>query len=132
FTEADGMPCKGLVTWDGTSFDTLPGTPTFIESTSSVNRIYTLLQSENSLYVGGSFQNIETGTGIENFGNMARYDGTGWSRLVSTPSTLFGATNGLVKSLVFHEGKLYVGGNFSMVDVNAGIPAGHLDRKSTR
>lgn len=126
FTEADGMPCNGLVTWDGTSFDTLPNTPTFIESTSSVNRIYTLLQGENSLYVGGSFQNIQTGTGIENFGNMARFDGTGWSRLVSTPSTNFGATNGPVKSLVFHEGKLYVGGDFSTVDVNNGIPAGHL------
>ncbi|MCF8239056.1 MAG: T9SS type A sorting domain-containing protein [Saprospiraceae bacterium] len=126
FTDADGHPCNGLVTWDGTSFDTLPGTPTFIESTNSANRIYTLQQSENSLYVGGSFQNIKTGTVIENFGNMARYNGLGWSRLVSTPSTLYGATNGPVKCLVFHEGKLYVGGDFSMVDVNAGLPAGHL------
>lgn len=126
FTSADGIPCRGLVTWDGTNFDTLPGTPTFIESTNSANRIYTLHQGENSLYVGGSFQNIQTGTGIENFGNMARYNGTSWSRLVSTPSTLYGATNGAVKSLVFHEGKLYVGGDFTTVDVNAAVTAGHL------
>ncbi|MCF8256232.1 MAG: T9SS type A sorting domain-containing protein [Flavobacteriales bacterium] len=57
---------------------------------------------------------------------MARYDGMGWSRMVSTPSTLYGATNGPVKSLVFHEGKLYVGGDFTTVDVNAGIPVGQL------
>ncbi len=116
FTEADGMLCKGLVTWDGTAFDTIPGTPSGL---SGFNRINTLLQAENSLYVGGDFPTLDFGSGPESTGHIVRYTGTDWERmLTNTTHASAAATSGPVKCLVFHEDKLYVGGDFTTVDVN--------------
>ncbi len=128
FTEADGIPCNGLVTWDGTSFGTIPGTPDFGTHIPGGNRINTLLQSENSLYVGGNFPTLEIGTSIVTVGHIIRYTGTAWERmLTNTTHPAARATNAPVKCLVFHEGKLYVGGDFTTVDVNGDdIAVGNL------
>ncbi|MDZ7846416.1 MAG: T9SS type A sorting domain-containing protein [Owenweeksia sp.] len=128
FTDADGMPCKGLVTWNGTAFDTIPGTPGFRTHISGGNRINTLLQAENSLYVGGNFPTLDTDSGFASVGHIIRYTGAGWQRmLTNTTHPAARAASGPVKSLVFHEDKLYVGGDFTTVDVNGdNIQAGHL------
>ncbi len=127
FTQADGIPCDGLIVWDGTSYDTLPGTPAF--GTTISNSIYAMLQYGNSLYVGGKFQALTTNLGSISFGNIIRYNGAGqWLQLgTNTSHPAFAATNGPVRSLHNHDGELFIGGDFTMVDINgSNISAGHI------
>jgi len=127
FTLADGIPCNGLVTYNGTSFDTLPGTPAF--GTTSGNNIYALLQYGNSLYVGGDFQTLTTSSGTVRFGHIVRYNGAGqWLQMgTNTTHPVFAATNGPVRSLHNYDGELFIGGDFTSVDINGNdISAGHI------
>ncbi len=105
FTKVGNMPCPGIVTWDGTKFDTLAGAPTFDHLS---NNLTCMAVYKGDLYIGGSFI----------FYTLARYlikyDGVTWSKV--TTNADIQATGGTVSALQVYKGKLYVGGGFGQVN----------------
>lgn len=67
--------------------------------------IYSMVSSDNGLYVGGEFDTINK---LE-FKNVAKYDGVGWSNAGSS------GTNGVVRELDFINGEVYAVGGFTEI-----------------
>ncbi len=103
FTEADGMPCPGIILWDGDNFVTIPNAPSFYGITS-------LASYNDDLYVGGTFNIYDTCR------YLAKFDGVVWDKV--TTNTDVNATSDPVRCLYTYNGKLYVGGDFGQVDGN--------------
>ena len=78
--------------------------------------VYALAVSGNDVYVGGIFNQAGGSSG---FNNVARYDGSGWSRL-GTPAQngVFGQVYALA---VDGQGRVYVGGQFTQAGGSSGF-----------
>ncbi|MBJ6108150.1 T9SS type A sorting domain-containing protein [Hymenobacter sp. BT523] len=103
FAEAGGLPANNVARWNGTAWTSL-GAGT---ANGTNGGIYALAVAPNgNLYVGGFF----TQAGGAPAGNVARWDGAGWTSLGT------GTTNGgaAVETLALAaNGDLYIAGNFT-------------------
>ncbi len=101
FYTAGGVSARGIVSWNGSSFDTLSS-----DFNSAVD-IYELLTYNDELIVYGNFWNHTD----DSISGIASYDTTGtWSGLDEGVHTY------VVSSLCNYEDKLFVGGSFDDVD----------------
>lgn len=105
FTMADSMPCHGLVTWNGTRFDTLKGAPHFDGN----NRITCMAVYGYYFYIGGTF----------NFPGKYQYlvkgyNSGNWQKVTRNKNVK--ATSNPVRALCVYKNKLYVGGDFGQVN----------------
>jgi trimeric autotransporter adhesin len=90
FNNPNGTTPIGLMKWNGTSFDTLPGAfigPGYVEAMTVFN---------NELYVGGGFNSGP-------YKYIARWNGSLWN-------TVGSGFNFVVASLAVYNGNLYAGG----------------------
>ncbi|MFI4916380.1 MAG: GC-type dockerin domain-anchored protein [Phycisphaerales bacterium JB060] len=114
----EGRPVavNGVARWDGTSWSPLVGP----DGTPGVQggRVESLAVHDDgsgpALYVGGNFDTA----GGEPVNNIARWDGTAWSRV-------YLGTNGPISRLASYDGQLYAGGSFA---VASGVLASNLVR----
>jgi hypothetical protein len=97
FTMSGGTTVNRIAKWNGTSWEGLAD-----GFTSSGARVMCLASSAYLLYAGGIF----TKSGTTPLANIAQWDGTAWSSVGS------GLMTG-VTALLYHNMKLYAGGNFS-------------------
>lgn len=110
FTSIDGMPAKGLATWDGFNFTPVP-TFTF-NSFISINNI---IEYQNQLYIsGGYFYNPPAY--VDN-SDILKFDGTKWNSMI--PGGIKGF-NGATGSMAIFNNELYIGGHFLASDGNPG------------
>ncbi len=79
--------------------------------------VNTLIEFENDLIVGGSFQSIG---GLNLVRNIARWNGTAWTFMASGQTV-----NGTVHDLVIHQGDLFMAGEFTEI---AGNPVNRIAR----
>jgi hypothetical protein len=79
----------------------------------SLNGTVTALNTDNPgvLYVGGNFTNAG---GHAKADRIARWDGSAWSAIGSTP-----LSNGQVFAIAYHLGTVYIGGTFTNAGGNA-------------
>ncbi|MFM9943732.1 MAG: M43 family zinc metalloprotease [Bacteroidia bacterium] len=105
FTLADGMPCHGLVTWNGTRFDTLRGAPHFDGN----NRITCMAVYGYYFYVGGTF----TFQGEYSY-LVKGYSNGNFQKVTRNKNVK--ATSNPVRALCVYKNKLYVGGDFGQVN----------------
>lgn len=115
FINGGGIGARGIASWNGGTWDTLgrgidnyppdPGT-----STSGIP--LAMCRFNNELYVGGGFVQA----GMVDAYCIARWDGTTWYSLPSTP-------NGSIISMIEYNSELYVCGIFDSV---GSIPANSL------
>ena len=110
FQEAGGTVAKGLARWDGTNWSDVGGFD---------GLVYTLATDGTNLYVGGSFTNA----GGRSITNIAKWDGTNWLDLGGVGIYPESGLGQAVRILLWHDGKLYVGGWFT---VAGGTPATNL------
>jgi cortical protein marker for cell polarity len=109
FSAAGGVPAAGLAKWDGANWTALGFGGVVLGMTSD----------GTNLYVGGSFTNAG---GVANT-NLAKWDGTNWSTIGGGIGYYANSTTPAVNVIVWHNGQLYIGGNFT----NAGpTPAMNL------
>ncbi|MBF9224277.1 T9SS type A sorting domain-containing protein [Hymenobacter ruricola] len=104
FTEAGGLPANNVARWNGTAWTSL-GAGT---ANGTNGGIYTLAVAPNgNLYVGGFF----TQAGGASAGNVAQWNGTGWTSLGTGTTTNGGAA---VETMALAaNGDLYIAGNFT-------------------
>jgi Domain of unknown function (DUF5122) beta-propeller len=102
-TLAGGLTVNNIARWDGAHWSALGGGVTG-GLFSAVNAIES---DGTNLYVGGSF----TSAGGVSATNIARWNGSAWSALGP-------GINGYVNALLFKDGKLYAGGNFTNASLN--------------
>jgi hypothetical protein len=103
FTNAGGVPgANRIARWDGTSWNALGTgiTGGFFPA------VYAIAISGNDVYVGGSFTNAG---GVSGTNNIARWNGTTWSGLLSGT---FGISN-TVNTIAISGTDVYVGGDFT-------------------
>ncbi|HLG35405.1 MAG TPA: T9SS type A sorting domain-containing protein [Bacteroidia bacterium] len=100
FRNIAGMPANGLATWDGVQWDTVPGIPQW---PNPVVSIYSFLEINNELYVGGIFDTIG---GMYSRG-IVKWNGTNWSPININLDPNFNR----VYSLEYYNGKFFIGGN---------------------
>jgi len=101
FTNAGGNPDADRVAcWDGNEWQALGGG---ISST-----VLALEWGNDQLYVGGAFNSVDGGDVLAR--GIASWNGEQWSPLTDACHG-FGP-NSVVQSLLFHNGQLYVGGQF--------------------
>ena len=127
FDQAGGLDAKNIARWDGTAWHPLIMTYTnyllllpHIQTNNGVNGpVYALTISNSNLVVGGSF--------LQNTGarfltplitlptyatNLVQWDGSNWTGMNWAAAGFFGQA-GAVRSVVYHQGQLVVGGTFS-------------------
>lgn len=85
--------------WDHVGTGSTASTPSLNDKVSVLNT-----QAPGVLYVGGAFTNAG---GHANADRIAKWNGSTWSALGSTP-----LTNGEVRAIAYSNGKVYVGGTF--------------------
>lgn len=100
FDNTSGVTPFGIMKWNGTSFDTLPGTYLFGSS-----RIEAMVVYNNELYVGGAFCPGNSPYGSI-YRNIARWNGVSWDSVGN-------GFNNVVYSLAVYNGNLYAGGDMS-------------------
>ncbi|GHG74497.1 hypothetical protein [Comamonas sp. JC664] len=105
FSQVGGIASNKVARWDGTTWHPydfpIPG-----------NGVFALtLGDDGTPYAGGTFAYDFNQDGV---GSIARWNGTRWEMLDEGVST--GFYPGVVTDLVFHEGKLHVGGCFNFVN----------------
>lgn len=94
-TESAGVPANRIARWDGSKWNAL--------ATNTVDReIYALATDGKSLFVGGNFTKINNETETR---AVAKWNGTKFE-------AIGGKFDRFIKSMVWLEGKLYVGGYF--------------------
>ena len=101
-----------LTSWDGDSWAALI---TDIEADDDNPAIRALVQDGTDLYVGGNFCEIE---GVS-CNNVARYDIN-----LGTWHACGGGVDGVVRSIAVHDGKIYVGGEFTTIE--GGTPCDYI------
>ena len=89
----------GIVKWDGTAFQALPGSGMF-----GSHRIEAMAVHDGYLFVGGAFQSASGAFGSISQ-NVARWDGSMWSIAGN-------GFNNVVYSFGHYNGALYAGGDF--------------------
>jgi trimeric autotransporter adhesin len=99
FSAAGGVPAAGLAKWDGANWSAVGFAGAVIEMTSD----------GTNLYVGGSFTNT-SGAATTNF---AKWDGANWSSIGGGIGNYSGGTKPAVYVSAWHNGLLYIGGNFT-------------------
>ncbi len=99
FTAAGGVPTSGLAKWDGANWSAVGFS----------GLVVALMSDGTNLYVGGSFTNAG---GIANT-NFAKWDGTNWSSIGGGIGYYSNSTTPNVSAIVWHNGQLYIGGNFT-------------------
>lgn len=115
FTEAGGVPAKGVARWDGSGWFAVGGGVDGTVSSENLPRTISIDAVSGRVYVGGSFRSMD---GIPGTRLVAVWDGTSWSSLGGDP---FGALPGSpeVRSLLADADHVYVGGNFASVGGSA-------------
>lgn len=88
--------------------------------------VLALTISDGDLYVGGRFTQANVGVGIA-ASRVARWNGTSWSALGASGGN---GVDGPVAALAVSGDDLYVGGNFTRVNVGASIDANYVARWS--
>jgi hypothetical protein len=99
FTGAGGVSTAGLAKWDGVNWSNVGG--------SAFPVVYALATDGTNLYVGGSFTNAG---GIT---NLAKWDGTNWSNVGGGIGYYLAGITPSVNAIVWRQGQLYIGGNFT-------------------
>lgn len=107
FDTADGQTTKNIARWNGEQWSSLQSG---VYNPTSSSYVFSLLPTENYLYVGGRFTLANTAL----VNNIARWNGEQW-----LPLNL--GTNGNVYALTAFQGGIYAGGEFTQVD-NKAIP----------
>lgn len=97
FTQSGGTTVNRIAKWNGTAWVALAD-----GFTTSGGRVICLASSANLLYAGGIF----TKSGTVALANIAQWDGTSWASVGT------GLMTG-VTALLYHNMKLYAGGNFT-------------------
>jgi hypothetical protein len=98
FTTANGVSTGGLARWNGTSWNTVGGVFT--------GTVYSLEVHNGELIIGGSF------TGVGAAFNLTRWNGASFS------SFGVGGANAIVRTLLSTGARLYMGGDFTVVNGN--------------
>ncbi|MBL9120311.1 MAG: thrombospondin type 3 repeat-containing protein [Phycisphaerae bacterium] len=115
FTKAGGAPANAIARWNGTSWSPL-GSPGAVGVNDWVHALTTFDDGNGtSLYVAGRF--TKAAGAVMN--RIARWDGSGWSPLLSTggASTAVGVNGNVYALAIFDDGSgpaLYAGGAFSV------------------
>ncbi len=98
FTVAGGAPASRIARWDGSRWWPLgPGLNGAVQS---------ITVQGDDIYVGGSF----SAAGDVVLNGIGRWNGTAWSPLGSGL-----AANFRIRSIVVHDGRVYAGGNFFVI-----------------
>lgn len=104
FTRSSDIPLQGIASWNGRTWSAIPGV--------SLGQINTLALGPNSVFAGGVFDNIGNTPAF----SVAEYKQGVWRSLgKGLRRTKEGSgTNqpGHVHTAVFHDGKVFVGGQF--------------------
>ncbi len=111
FTQSGATVASGIARWDGSAWQPVGVAPSY----GVVGGLRALAAygpaGTRALYAGGTF---DDGSGFNNANNIARWDGSGWTKLGSGASA---GVNAFVTSLaVYDEGageRLFVGGGFT-------------------
>jgi trimeric autotransporter adhesin len=106
-TLGNGTSAKRISAWDGSAWSTLASGA----SNGVGNNVNALAVFGGKLYVGGTFTLLGDGTTSAKY--IAAWDGSAWSTLTSGASN--GLSNGPVSALAAYNGKLYVGGAFTLL-----------------
>lgn len=93
FLHAGDKAASHIAKWDGTTWSSV--------STGTKNDIYTLTELNGQLFAGGAVVQ-----GKDDESNVSKWNGLKWTDVVYT--------DGAVSSLVAHNGKLCVGGSFTI------------------
>ena len=112
FKTIDAVVVNNIAKWDGNSWSPL-GSGVESDSVGLAPGIFDIALLGNDLYVAGQF----TTAGGAPAGNIAKWDGTGWS-------ALGGGTNGVLRALAVANDGVYVGGYF--VTDAGGVPVQNL------
>ncbi|MEM7030609.1 MAG: Ig-like domain-containing protein [Chloroflexota bacterium] len=109
FVGEDEIDVRYIARWDGRSWQNV--------GAGTNGNVYALATDGTDLYVGGDFSLAGTSA----LDSIARWDGTQWQPVGSGE----GLNSGLnrINSLVFDDGKLYVGGSFTSID---NVPANNV------
>jgi trimeric autotransporter adhesin len=99
FNLAGGQPARRIAKWDGNQWSPL-GSGIHI-SNQEIHNYFALAVAGGDLYLGGQFQRV----GDVSARNIARWDGSTWSRLGA-------GVDGVVNALAVSGGDLYVAGGF--------------------
>lgn len=111
FDAAGDVPAKGLACWDGTNWHSVGGFEGIVLA---------LATDGTNLYVWGSFTNA----GGRSITNVAKWNGTNRIDLGGVGNfSGYSSYGNTVRALAWREGKLYVGGWFT---VAGGVPATNL------
>lgn len=107
FESADGKSISYIAEWDGNEWHSLEGSPN--------NTVLSIEPGANGdIYVGGLFTHIDVGTTAVSVNQIARYgDHEGSNFWFPIVSGFLRGVNGVVYSLHYVDGDLYVGGDFS-------------------
>lgn len=101
FSHAGTIFTNAIARWDGTVWDSVPGTRFPAATVVSDMTVY-----NNELYICGSFDSV--GNVLAN--SIAKWDGVTWSAIGQNYP--FDSLTGTVTCLQFYHGTLYVGGYF--------------------
>ena len=102
FDSVAGMPNYGLAKWNGTSWSSVSNADTI------QGKILSMAVYNGNLYVAGELNRI----GGVTANGIAMFNGTSWSNVGG--GVMFGVNPGYPSSLGVYNGKLYVGGLFTM------------------
>ncbi len=91
----------GFAKWNGVYWDTMQG----INSA-----VLTMKEFNNNLYIGGVFNKIGT---LSTPSHIAKWDGQSWATFPFS----FPVSFGIIQSLEFYNGEMYIGGNFDTVSL---------------
>ncbi len=108
-----------IARWDGAHWAALGSNGAGDGSIATSQRVNSLAASGSTLYVGGSFTDVNNNGVVLNAADrIARWDGTNWSALGSNGAGNGALGSGWVGSLTVSGSTLYVGGGFT--DINDG------------
>ena len=109
--------------WNGTSWLAL-GDNGFGDGSLKAAATAVAIDGSGNLYVGGYFTSVSNGGTVDsNASNLAKWNGSAWSAIGSQHPALNGAPN----AIAVHGSDVYVGGSFTNVVPNNGIPLGAAD-----
>jgi hypothetical protein len=117
------VQARNIARWDGSQWRPLGGPGSFQNGVNG-----TVLEMETyqgELYVGGGFTTTYSPSGFLTVNRLARWNGSRWAA-VGTGSGR--GVNGGVNSFAQLHGELYIGGDFTEVNVGAPLPANRVVR----